>query len=523
MLMKSDDPSISRTPDAPFAAFFLLITALLALVSSHLEPLRGDEFGLQLTDSVSSFARLIQVQRRTPVSLDPIVSHLLGHLSLDVFGHSDFALRLPSLAGYLAMQVCLFLFLRRAAGQRAAVIATALSIASGPMIYGSMARPYGVLLGLCGILALSWQAATRSSDQPAAHRWRPLLVLCLSLALALNTHYYAVLLLIPLYGAELFRSIERRRMDLPLQLALLFGVAGLLFALPFMGAAARFRQHYYMQFTPDLHFLSHAYLWLVTGNVPTSPTVQRILLASLVLLAVAGIWLQRRRNEQSSLPKAEFVFLALLAALPFFGYLMAWKVTHVFEVRFLVCAAFGVDAVLAIGMARAFTRRFAYGVLIAALMVLTLGLGVANMAAQARARSELSLHLTLPPQTTSALSLRPGLPIYLFNPVEFLDAEFYSPDLQVRSRLAMVYSFSQEIRSSGTDTVSLTNLHLKSMSSFNIQTYEAIKAQGGEHLFVLSPYEFDWLHVALAEDHATIQQLGPAYGGELVSASFPAR
>jgi len=508
----------------PLAVALLVFTAAVALARSYFQPLGGDELGVFYTDSIGSFTRVIQVQRTGPIALDPVFSHLLGHLSLVLFGKNIFSLRLPSLLGYLVMQVCLFLFVRRVAGRRAGVVALLLSTSCGPVLYAVGARPYGLLLGLCGLIAVSWQTATHASANEGARRRKALLLLWVSIALALNTHYYAVLLLVPLYGAELFRSIQRRRLDVPVQLALIGGVAGLVFALPFIKAAARYKQYYYLHFFPNLHFITHCYLWLIAGETPGGQGMQRVLMLCLVVLAAIGFWLRKGRPEgdMAPLPEADMAFLVLLAALPVFGYLMALKMQHPIEARFILCAVFGVAAVLAVGISYFVRHRAVYTAIIAVLFLLTLSVDRVEIAAQIKAQHDLRLVMVLAPQTTAALAARPGLPVYLSSPVNFCSAEFYA-DQTIRPRLAVVYSFPWEVRTSRSDTGSLTMSHLKPMLAANVQPYEEIEAQPGEHLFVLFPYSFDWLHAAFASDHADVQDLGPAYGGELVSVRFPPR
>ena len=67
----------------------------------------------------------MQVQRTEPISLDPLLYPLLAHAGMKAFGAGAFALRLPALMGFLLMQVCLFFFVRRLAGERAGVVAAA--------------------------------------------------------------------------------------------------------------------------------------------------------------------------------------------------------------------------------------------------------------------------------------------------------------------------------------------------------------------------------------------------------------
>jgi 4-amino-4-deoxy-L-arabinose transferase-like glycosyltransferase len=167
------------------------------------------------------------------LSFDPIAYHVLAWLAIRLFGAGAFAIRLPALLGFLLMQICLFFFVRQVASERAAVFALAYPALGGALYYSAEGRPYGLLLGFCALAMVSWQTATRSESK----RTLALVTLALSTALALNTHYYGVLLLVPLCGAEMFRTFQRRRLDFPVIAAIGAGMAWIVFTLPFMKAA----------------------------------------------------------------------------------------------------------------------------------------------------------------------------------------------------------------------------------------------------------------------------------------------
>lgn len=151
------------------AILFFLLTATISLLWSHHKLMSQDEFFVLQTDSIATVSQLIHIQRTTPISLDPLVYHLLAHASMRLFGADAFALRLPSFLGYLLMQVCLFFIVRRVAGERAGVFALAFPALTAALFYSVEGRPYGLLLGLYALTLLSWQAATRRTiTEPGA-------------------------------------------------------------------------------------------------------------------------------------------------------------------------------------------------------------------------------------------------------------------------------------------------------------------------------------------------------------------
>src|SRR5271170_431711 len=121
---------------------------------------------------------------------------------MGVFGATTFALRLPALVGYLVMQFCLYFFVRNLAGRRAGLLAMAIPALTWTMYYSAEGRPYGVLLGSYAMAALCWQMASRRGDEGLPRRW-PLVGLAVALIVTLNVHFYGILLLIAICGAEL--------------------------------------------------------------------------------------------------------------------------------------------------------------------------------------------------------------------------------------------------------------------------------------------------------------------------------
>jgi uncharacterized membrane protein len=140
---------------------FVCLTAAVSLGWSHAKLMSQDEMYQFQTDSVGSLTELVQVQKTWPISLDPLLDHALAHGAMQVFGVGAFAERLPALAGFLLMQVCLFFLVRNWAGDRAGVVAAAFPAVTATLYYSAEGRPYGLLLGLYALALLCWQIAVR--------------------------------------------------------------------------------------------------------------------------------------------------------------------------------------------------------------------------------------------------------------------------------------------------------------------------------------------------------------------------
>jgi len=502
-------------------AIFLLLTAAISLAWSHHKLMSQDEFFVLQTDSAASVSQLIHIQRTAPISLDPLTYHLLAHASMWIFGANAFALRLPSFLGYLLMQVCLFIFVRRIAGDRAAVLSLAFPALTPTLFYSAEARPYGLLLGLYALTLVAWQSAIRRSGRSTGAA--SLLLLAFGITLTLNAHYFGILLLIPLCAAELARTFHRRRIDFPVAAAVLLGMTGILFALPFQSAAAEFRQHYYSGGAVGIRAISQAYRSLFVDYTHTSLSTQRVIAILFVLCAFAliAICVRQYRNGMLPLPFPESVFILVLAALPFFGFLLARFVTHSIEVRYVLGAVIGITVLLAAVLTPALRRNAHYTLALIVLFVAILTTGVYRIYAEARASNEILTSLILSPQQKDAVLASPSQLLYIQDMGHFEVASYYEPDLIVASHMALLYSRDEELRWDRHDTASLTAMHMGSFTGFSIVSWDQLRAQPGPHIMVLFHSGWDWTDQALAESHAQITPLGPAMGGDAVSVVFP--
>ncbi len=531
------------------ALLLLLTTAAVSLLWSHYKLFSQDEFFVLQTDSVATVRQLIHIQRTTPISLDPLVYHLLAHASTRLFGATAFALRLPSLLGYLLMQSCLYLTVRRSnsvgapyADSRtwdpAALFALAFPALTATLFYSAEARPYGLLLGLYALTFLAWQTATRTANAGVTRssqlyhdergaptgqsRTRALTLLTLSVALTLNAHYFGVLLLIPLCAAELFRTVLRRRLDLPVLASIAIGMAAIVFALPFQKPAGEFRQHYYNGGTVSLHAITQSYRALFVDYTRLPLRAQHLIAIAFVVLALtfAIACLQTLRKKTSAPPAAELVFLIVLAALPLFGFLLARFVTHSIEVRYVLGAIIGITILLALTLAPLLDRLPSPAALTVLLFLAIAGTGTLHIRNERHAEAETLATLQLSPALKAAILASPTQRLFFQDMGQFEVASYYLPDPDIRPRLALVYSRENEIRYDAHDTVSLTALHMRAFTGFPILDYETLKRQPGPHIFILFHSGWDWTDQALAADHARITPSGPALGGDAVSVDF---
>ncbi len=500
---------------APLA--LLALTAAILLLWSHIKLFWVDELLVLDTDSVATARGVLHIQRRFPISLDPAVYHLLSHWATVLFGPTRFAIRLPSLFGFLLMQATLYLFTRRIAGARAALFALAFPAVSGALYYGAEGRPYGLLLGIFGLTMLAYQAATRATTA----RLLPLAGIALGLGLAENTHYFGIMLFLPVCGAELVRIAQRRRIDWALVAAIAAGAACEVFTLPFHAALARYRDHYYNVGAVDPHALVRSYRLLLL-NFQFPSLVERIssigLLAFLVLV-IAGT-LRARRSL--SLPAPEEALISLMAALPFAGYLLAKFVTHTMEVRYVLGAVLSIAVLFALALAPWLQRLQTYRAALAITVLAVVAVGAVRIHLESVETARIQAMVQVTPQQKAMLLSGSDGRIYMQNEGSFQICAYYCPDPDIRSRLVMLYSFPQELHAFQRDTNSLTADHMQHFTGFNIASWEQFEHKEDDSLRLVEYHTgWDWSDRAMTPDNSIVRPLGPALGGDAVSVTFP--
>jgi hypothetical protein len=503
-------------------------TAVIALLWSNAKLFSQDEMYEFQTDSVASLRELVHVQRTWPISLDPLLYHALSHQSMHLFGVTAFAQRLPALAGFLLMQVCLFLLVRRLQGERAAAVAASFPALTATLFYAVEGRPYGLLLGLYALALLCWVAAAEPARQSS--RALALIGLALTLAAALNTHYFAILLFVPIAAAELWRTLSRRQLDWPMLAALVAGAAGIVFTRPFMKAAGAFRTHYYNQGSVGLRDITRAYRSLFIDYTRLPIAIQRISAAALVVFAIAliaGCWKQWRRlnprrdqHEGPWIDSAVWVLLITLAALPFAGYLLARFVTHSIEVRYVLGAVIAISALIAISIARWLQSDRVFSAVMIALGVGIVIAGAVRIHAQKADTDARLATLTLPDAASQFLRDHPDRRLYMQDMGAFEEDRYYVPDPDLKARITLMYSAEEELRWNRHDTMALTAMHLAQFTALPVEAYEQVRVLEGEQLLLLRHTGWDWTDQALAADHAQVEVIGHAFDGELALVRF---
>jgi hypothetical protein len=498
----------------------LLLTAVMSVTWSSHKLLEQDEiFSLQ-TDRVASLGKVLRIQRSYPISLEPPPYHVLSHAAMAVLGPTAFALRLPSLIGYLLMQVCLYFFVRNLAGRRAGLVAMAIPALTSTLYYSAEGRPYGVLLGSYALAALCWQVAARRGEAGASRTW-PLVGLAVTLALTLNVHFYGVLLLIPVCGAELVRTIGRRRLDKGMFAAIVVGIASIAATIPYVKASSEFKKHYYAA-EISLHMLTQPYRQMMIDYTKYPKRMQTVLALAIVLAGIAVVWSCARalRRRVVVVTAAEGTMILLLLLMPAFAFVLGRLVTHALEVRHSIGAIVGISTLIAFALTATLRRTSVFYGVMGAILVGILVVNIARVRQSVADSQETMVALTVAPDLKTQVNATPDRNIYFQDLGQWEVASLYEPDPDLRSRLVLVYSLEEEMSNQNHDTMYLTATHTKKFSSQPIMSYDELRQIPGYHTFATFHSGWSWTDAAFAEETREIHPLGQAFGGDLVKVRF---
>ncbi len=521
MMPNTDTAPKASAGSISLLAFFLLLTTTFSLIWSHLRLMWNDEFLSFYTDGVATFKQVVLVQLHHPISLDPPTYHLLSHLCMDIFGRNAIALRLPALAGFLLFQVSLFFFVRSLAGDRAAIVAASVPVLTASFRYSVEGRPYGLLLGLYALSLLCWQIATIDDGAPRS-RLLPLAGLTLSIALAITSHYFGVLILIPVSLGELARTLIRKRLDFGVLTALALGFASIILILPFKRALMVYRQHYYITGV-NIHDISQGYRELFLRYTTWPVSLQKLAAATMVTLALTLAYAAYRRFKRRPSTEHAYTWIALIsmALLPFFGYLFGRFVTHTMEVRYVIAALIAFAATFGIVLERRLrSNAFYHSTLV---LIVTAAIAINSHNILQEHRDSLAILASLTPSTAlaSALAVNPAAPLYEQSLGNFFVDSYYIPDPALRARITLLYNARREIFFLKHDTYSISARNLQHFTTLPVVDYDQVITTPGPHFLVQWQDGWNWTDKAAATEHATVTPLGPSFGGQAISFQWP--
>ena len=435
------------------------------------------------------------------ISPMPPTFYWLTRFSQHWLGPSDFAIRLPELAGFLLASLCLFQFIRRRTSALYGLIGILAFWITGAYSYAYEARPYALVLGFCGLALLCWQTAADSLPRKPA-----VVGLFLACAAAVFSHYGGVIILFPLGLGEFVRSILRKKVDW-------------LIWLSFCGAALPF-----LIFFPLLHRSISSYGSAMWSHPKWNSIIEcyTVLLAGIehplvVVLCVLTIWRVCKapsvsHHHSGPVPLYEIAAAIGLVLLPAVGVLQAVLVTGQIAPRYVMPLVIGFGILLAL-LAHETLQDDAVGGIL--LMVVLFAGWVSHSRWEYRTftweRNETRTFCNV-------ATRQPGSPIVVASGGEFIKLAHYTPP-EISSRLDYLVDVNAARRYSGSDSVELDFLDLENLlrnwesGSLNLREAQPFLRTHNSFLLYVTPD--NWLFPMLYETGARMELVDMTDNGTL--------
>jgi len=413
---------------------------------------------------ISQLPSMADIWKGLSAGLDqvPPLFFLLTRWSQDILGKDELGTRVPAILGMALMAGCVYRFLEKRSGAAAGFIAVLFVFLTLADYYVTEARPYGLLMGWCGLSLVCWQAA---AEKPRSF-WP--IGLALSLGAAVATHFYACLLFVPIMLGELVRSLTAKKIESRIWLALVAGAAPYFGFLPILRGARAVLAHYYSP--PDSHSILIAYRDLLTPLA--TPAV--------AALIAAAFFIQRPRHsdpvasavdttQPREAPLHEIAALTGLALLPIIGWFVA-LITNAYVTRYVLPSVIGMGGLLAICVARAGkARSWLSPVLLLLLMVWFSGGELFDAWGALTGPSPQSIVLARHRMLVQAWKL--NVPIVITSPETFFEIGYYAPP---GGPVNLVYLNDREaaLRYLGNDTSEIDFPVMCKIARLNCQAYD---------------------------------------------------
>jgi hypothetical protein len=426
--------------------------------------------------------------------LNPPLLYVATKLARLLPGPETLTARLPGLAGYVALVVSMFSFLRRRVGAWLALAATALlPLADYTVRYAVEARAYMLLLGMAGCALVCWQATVDRSSRSAA------IGLTLTTASALLLHVWGILLPLAMVFGETVEILRARRV----RWRVVWSLAAATPALALYPALLRS--------STTLVFDGVVYgptAGKLTAAFKSSVPRPRVLAAALLAAGLVGWWVGRRRASGSrtagSFTASERAVLAALLLSPIVPCLYAWVATGAFMPRYAMFAVPAVASLMAaamhwLGRGERLAGQAAAGVaLMGVLLYLPSRIPTAGMQ-----RAVIESLSSLEGQ------LDPSVPVVLVNPIDVTSFDEQA-DEALRRRAAFVADPDLALRYTGTNAIDLGYLRGEPYLRIRVPRLSYVELTGGRsRLYLVGKWQtLSWLPQRLKDDGWTIQEIG---------------
>jgi hypothetical protein len=489
-----------------FLVGFIIIYLLVTCAIASKRMLWNDEIFSLYISRLGGLSDILSVLA-TGADQHPPSFYLLTHVVLNLLGESHLAVRLPEILGVLLMSLCLFHFVSKRVSTIYGLAAMLFPLITIAYEYAYEARGYGLMLGFSSLALVCWQEATESQ-----RRLLWLIGLSASGIAAISSHYYAILLLVPLGAGEFVRSLARKRIDLPIWVALIIMLLPLVLFFPVIQEARSYVHHFWSP--PEWSMIPKFYYVLL---IPALGPI-------LAILIISAVWPDRKdwRQRSSEISPLLFSWHEITSAIGFIAIpavavLIGKFITGAFTWRYGLSAVIGFSILLPLAVQRLNGGRIIIGICFTVFMcVWFIVMGVIQLHHQAIINASWS-------KTYEFLQSEgdPRLPIVAGDLHTFMTLVHYAPPA-IMSRVVYLANPQASIRYFGHDTVDRGILDLKPWFHVAVQNYAPFVNSHDRFLvyarvrgartwlgyFWGAPWDWSWLLYELHEAPTRIELLG---------------
>ena len=413
---------------------------------------------------------------KSGVDPNPPLVYVVTSVSHSLFGTGELATRLPSIFAFWLALLFLFLFVYRRLGSISAFVCILVLSLTEAYRYSYEARSYSIVLACCCLALLCWQRASEGGPRGLA-----LIGLSLSLGIALLSHYYAVLLFLPITAGEIHRSFQNRKVDAPVWVSITLGAIPILFLLPLIESNWAYSEHYWAQ--PSLGRLKRAIEVLLA-----TPGILLLGLSAIVVLSRIGSGkrIGKGRKPRDLLPPHELVATGTLVILPILGFALSF-LTNAYVPRYFLAATIGASLTATVFVVALMRAPRA----IELLLLLLLGLGFAGVQAH-----EIRRLARTPMPSKSVIRFLEQVPeqaLILSSPKKFLDVFQYTPT-RLRTQLGCIVDLDAVVRLQQKETSYRSLQALSKVAGLPVYGYHSFVSEN-RHFYLQGKPE--WLHQEL--------------------------
>jgi len=439
---------------------------------------------------------------RGGADLLPPLGYVLTGALVRVCGEHPLVIRVPAILGFWLMGLGLFVFVTRRTSPLIGALALLFPLAAPAQHYAVQARPYGLVLGFAALALVAWQALAERRS-----RWWSALGLAAALIGATSSHYYGVLVGLPLALGESIRALERRQVDPLVWTAVAVGAAPLVAFRPLMSSAYAYAPHFWG--------LRHWSTIWATYVVQVRP----VLLTLVAGTAVLAVRRRRRRvsgtgsESGSRWPPHEQAAVLGFLVLPVVAASLALALGAGFATRYALPVVIGVSVVFAASMHEITAGREWVARLLALALV---GWILGNVLAQVSRGQEASRAARGSYSALQASAIPADL-IVVTEPMVFLPLRYGAPD-GLAPRLVYLADPGSALRAVGTDTLDRALGSLAQVAPVRVEPYRAFLRTHGAFFVWEPPGHFGWVRAALTRDGIALEVRAQDEAGVLLRA-----